>query len=55
VKPADLRLRCKVLTWQELSEAAPADLQAFLDEKYGIRPGPVVPYSFDHQREYSAE
>ncbi len=51
VKLADLRLRCKVLTWQELSQALPEELQSFLDEKYGIRPGPITPYVFDHQRE----
>ena len=32
----DLRLRCKVLTWQELAEALPGKLQRFLQEKYGI-------------------
>jgi hypothetical protein len=36
VRPVDLRLRCKVLTWQELASAVPARLQAFLEEKYGI-------------------
>jgi restriction endonuclease-like protein len=38
VRSADLRVRCKVLTWQELSEALPDDLSVFLDEKYGIVP-----------------
>ena len=51
VKVANLRLRCKVLTWQELSEALPPELCEFLDEKYGIRPGPVTPYEFEHLRE----
>lgn len=51
VKIGDLRTRCKVLTWQELSEALSSDMQEFLDEKYGIRPGPIVPYQFDHLRE----
>jgi hypothetical protein len=51
VKDADLRVRCKVLTWQELSEAAPPELQEFLNEKYGIRPGPLQPYEFEHLRE----
>ena len=51
VKDADLRVRCKVLTWQELSGVLPETLQQFLDEKYGIRPGPIVPYDFDHLRE----
>lgn len=36
VRIADLRLRCKVLTYQELSEVLPARLQEFLDCKYGI-------------------
>lgn len=36
VRLADLRLRCKVLTWQELAAAVPEGLQAFLSEKYGI-------------------
>ena len=38
VKIADLRTRCKVLTWQELSELLPEQLQCFLDQKYGIAP-----------------
>jgi hypothetical protein len=38
VRIPDLRTRCKVLTWQELSEAVPPDLQQFLDLKYGIVP-----------------
>lgn len=36
VRPVDLRLRCKVLTWQELASVVPPRLQAFLEEKYGI-------------------
>ncbi len=36
VKLHDLRLRCKVLTWQELAGALPEPLQLFLEEKYGI-------------------
>jgi len=38
VKNPDLRTRCKVLTWQELAESLPSDLQVFLDYKYGIVP-----------------
>ncbi len=38
VKSADLRVRLKVLTWQELAAVLPADLQDFLDRKYGIVP-----------------
>lgn len=51
VKQAELRVRCKVLTWQELAEVVPLQLQQFLDEKYGIRPGPITPYEFEHLRE----
>ena len=43
VKPAELRVRCKALTWQELTGMAPEELRGFLDLKYGIvapRTGP---------------
>lgn len=36
VRPVDLRLRSKVLTWQELAKALPRALREFLGEKYGI-------------------
>jgi hypothetical protein len=36
VKLADMRVRCLMLTWQELSVAVPKPLQKFLAEKYGI-------------------
>jgi hypothetical protein len=36
VRIAELRVRCKVLTWQELSESLPEDLATFLGVKYGI-------------------
>jgi hypothetical protein len=36
VMSADMRVRCKVLTWQELAAFAPEPLQEFLDLKYGI-------------------
>jgi hypothetical protein len=36
VRFADLRTRCKVLTWQELSMALPQTLREFLEVKYGI-------------------
>jgi hypothetical protein len=40
VKSAELRVRMKVLTWQELAGLVPDELQEFLDLKYGIvRPG----------------
>ncbi|HVZ85206.1 MAG TPA: hypothetical protein VG893_16135 [Terracidiphilus sp.] len=38
VRPVELRVRLKVLTWQELAAALPTDLQDFLDHKYGIVP-----------------
>lgn len=36
VKHAEMRTRCKVLTWQELAPLLPFELQGFLDLKYGI-------------------
>jgi hypothetical protein len=36
VKSAEMRTRLKVLTWQELAALLPAELQQFLDRKYGI-------------------
>jgi len=42
VKTAELRVRLKVLTWQELAAMLPGELQDFLDLKYGIvSPGKV--------------
>jgi hypothetical protein len=37
VRDIELKTRCKVLTWQELSVVLPNKLQTFLDVKYGIR------------------
>jgi len=53
VKIVDLRLRCKVLTWQELAEVVPERLRDFLGEKYGIgsqfsRPDGTWDFSFEH-------
>ncbi len=45
VRIANLRLRCKVLTWQELSEVLPPRLREFLDYKYGVAPPGCVPSS----------
>jgi hypothetical protein len=36
VKVVELRARLKVLTWQELAQHLPVELQEFLDRKYGI-------------------
>jgi len=43
VKSAEMRVRLKVLTWQELAVLIPEELQEFLDKKYGIvAPGRVA-------------
>jgi hypothetical protein len=47
VRPVDLRLRCKVLTWQELAKALPRTLREFLGEKYGIGPPSVANHAED--------
>jgi hypothetical protein len=36
VRTAEMRSRCKVLTWQELARILPDGLRKFLDVKYGI-------------------
>ena len=36
VHDAELRTRCKMLTWQELTEVLPERLRKYLAEKYGI-------------------
>ena len=38
VRQAEMRVRLKTLTWQELSAFAPDALKSFLDVKYGIVP-----------------
>jgi len=43
IRIPELRTRCKLLTWQELSEVLPEDLRRFLDLKYGIVPPGSVP------------
>ena len=43
VKSAEMRVRLKVLTWQELAAYLPDQLQEFLDLKYGIvAPGKIA-------------
>jgi len=39
VKIGEMRVRCKVLTWQELAGLVPAELARFLEAKYGIVAG----------------
>jgi hypothetical protein len=43
VRSASMRVRLKVLTWQELCARLPKDLQEFLGEKYGIVSPAVEP------------
>ena len=45
VKTSELRTRCQVLTWQELSQALPRALQRFLLDKYGIEGWPSLEYA----------
>lgn len=48
VRSAEMRTRLKVLTWQELAEMLPDELQDFLDRKYGIvAPGRVASFVGD--------
>ncbi len=47
VRNADLRVRLKVLTWQELAALLPAPLQQFLDLKYGIVAPGQIPSPID--------
>ena len=43
VRSAEMRMRLKVLTWQELAAYLPDELQDFLDLKYGIvAPGKIA-------------
>ena len=51
VKSAEMRARCKVLTWQELAGMLPEPLQEFLELKYGIAgPGRVAALPSDGLR-----
>jgi hypothetical protein len=47
VRDAALRVRLKVLTWQELAGLLPDDLQEFLDLKYGIVAPGMTPTPID--------
>jgi hypothetical protein len=55
VKSAAMRVRLKVLTWQELAALLPSTLQNFLDVKYGIvapgkTPSPIESVAGLHER-----
>jgi hypothetical protein len=43
VRTAEMRMRCKVLTWQELALLLPDGLRHFLDVKYGIAAPGLAP------------
>ena len=48
VRPVELRVRCKLLTWQELCAVLPEPLCEFLDAKYGIvAPGKIPSIAFN--------
>ena len=49
IRIVDLRLRCKVLTWQELAEALPGRIQRFLRQKYGIAAVNSAPTAFGYE------
>lgn len=50
VQTAALRVRLKVLTWQELAAVLPGALQKFLDHKYGIVPTGMTPSPLEEER-----
>jgi hypothetical protein len=57
VRREELRVRCKVLTWQELGAVIPDRLRRFLDAKYGIvEPGqnPSIIFNNNELREADA-
>jgi hypothetical protein len=47
VQSAEMRVRLKILTWQELCAVLPQALQEFLDKKYGIVPPGCKPWPVD--------
>ena len=51
VNSADLRVRLKVTTWQELAPLLPDDLQQFLNLKYGIVPPGKLASEFEKSSE----
>jgi hypothetical protein len=55
VRPVELRVRCKVLTWQELSAILPEQLCEFLDLKYGIVPPGKVPAMMFNGKDLGSE
>ena len=55
VRPLELRVRCKVLTWQELSAFLPEPLSEFLDAKYGIVAPGATPSKIFQDNDFAAD
>jgi len=55
IRPVELRTRCKMLTWQELSGILPDELREFLDLKYGIVAPGRVPAKLLNANDLSGE
>jgi hypothetical protein len=47
VKSADMRVRCKALTWQEIVTHLPEQLRDFLEVKYGVVAPGRIPFSVE--------
>jgi hypothetical protein len=47
VKSAEIRFRCKALTWQEIVPSLPQQLSGFLEVKYGIVAPGCIPVSIE--------
>jgi hypothetical protein len=48
VRTADMRMRCKVLTWQEIVPFLPDELSKFLNAKYGIAAPGATPIKLNN-------
>ncbi len=51
IKSADMRIRCKALTWQEIVPHLPGQLRDFLDAKYGIVAPGCIPLTIEELEE----
>jgi len=54
IRLMELRMRCKVLTWQELASFLPEPLRQFLDAKYGIVPPGDRPSNVFQENDFAA-
>jgi hypothetical protein len=55
VRPVELRVRCKLLTWQELIPSLPEPLREFLDAKYGIVARGETPSNVFQENDFDAD